>query len=173
MSHSLPLVSFYRLQLHASKQWTLESQSFPHGKERSHPGRHSHNGISTSLKKQSVPLPRDSCFYNRNMVFLPPCHSSSLSHALLLLQSKLIPFTISGGFPRRWRSGLTLAGCQVPTKATPSLPLLSWTGETKNRTKGSWVDTRTGRSLGSYRHGQNRLDLGRKKNLLPVKSRVG
>ena len=27
--------------------------------------------------------------------------------------------------------GLTLAGCQVPTKAALSLPLLSWTGERK------------------------------------------
>ena len=28
-------------------------------------------------------------------------------------------------------SGLTLARCQVPTKATLSLPLLNWTGEKK------------------------------------------
>ena len=27
--------------------------------------------------------------------------------------------------------GLTLAGCQVPTKSALSLPLLSWTGERK------------------------------------------
>ena len=37
--------------------------------------------------------------------------------------------------------GLTLAGCQVPTKATLSLPLLSWTGG-DNKTKGSWVKIR-------------------------------
>lgn len=40
--------------------------------------------------------------------------------------------------------GLTLAGCQVPTKA--SLPLPSSAGqERENTTKGSWVRIRTGR----------------------------
>lgn len=32
-------------------------------------------------KKKGVSLPRDSCFYNRNMFFPPACHSSSLSHS--------------------------------------------------------------------------------------------
>ena len=31
--------------------------------------------------------------------------------------------------PNNLCSGLTLAGCQVPTKAALSLPLLNWTGE--------------------------------------------
>lgn len=58
---------FMDCSLHASKQWTPESQSFPHEKERSHPGRHSHNVINASLK--SVSLPRNSCFYNKNAFF--------------------------------------------------------------------------------------------------------
>ena len=67
-------------------------------------------------------------------------------------------------------SGLTLAGCQVPTKAALSLPLLNWAGG-ENKTKGSWVEIRTGRSLTNYRHRQNRLDLGKNQfNLLLVKS---
>jgi len=39
-----------------------------------------------------------------------------------------------------------------------SLPFSDGQGR-ENITKGSWVDIRTGRSLTSYRHGQNRLDL--------------
>jgi len=35
--------------------------------------------------------------------------------------------------------GLKLAGCQVPTKATESLPPLSWTSQ-ENMTKVSWVE---------------------------------
>ena len=31
----------------------------------------------------------------------------------------------------------------------------------KNKIKGSWVEIRTGRSFTNYRHGQNRLDLGK------------
>jgi len=39
-----------------------------------------------------------------------------------------------------------MAGCQVPTKAALSLPLLSWTGEKKkNASKGLWVNLRTRR----------------------------
>ena len=57
-------------------------------------------------------------------------------------------------------SGLTLAECQVPTKAALSLPLHNWTGG-ENKTKGSWIEIRTGRSFTNYRHGQNRLDLGK------------
>jgi len=41
--------------------------------------------------------------------------------------------------------GLTLSGCQVPTKATLSLPLLSWTGA-----KALWVEIRTGTSFINY-----------------------
>jgi len=33
----------------------------------------------------------------------------------------------------------SLAGCEVPTKATLSLPLLIWTREKKKTMKGSWV----------------------------------
>lgn len=69
--------------MQASKEHLNLPPSLPHRKERSHPGRHSHNGIRTSQKKKkgSVSLPRDSCFYNRNMFFPPPRHSSSLSHS--------------------------------------------------------------------------------------------
>lgn len=42
--------------------------------------------------------------------------------------------------------GLSLSGCQVPTK--PSLSLLSANDqETENITKGSWVEKRTGREI--------------------------
>ena len=57
--------------------------------------------------------------------------------------------------------GLTLAGCQVPTKAALSLPPPQLDRGEKNITKGSWVEIRTGRSLSNYRHGQNKLDLGK------------
>ena len=40
--------------------------------------------------------------------------------------------------------GLTLTGCQVPTKATLSLPSSAGQGR-ENITKGSWVEIRTGR----------------------------
>jgi len=39
----------------------------------------------------------------------------------------------------------SLAGCEVPTKDSLSLPLLSCTGEKKNTIKVSWVEIRTGR----------------------------
>jgi len=55
----------------------------------------------------------------------------------------------------------SLAGCQVPTKAALSLPLLNWTGEKKNMTKGLWVEIRPGRSVSNYCHRQSRLDLGK------------
>jgi len=50
---------------------------------------------------------------------------------------------------------LTLAGHQVPTKATLSLPLVSWTGERKytERLEGRGKDKE--RSFTSYRHRQN------------------
>jgi len=55
--------------------------------------------------------------------------------------------------------GLTLAECQVPTKAALSLPFLSWTGDTKynERLVGQHKDG--GRSFTNCCHGQNRLDL--------------
>jgi len=45
------------------------------------------------------------------------------------------------------------AGCQVPTKAALSLPLLSWAGEKKydERLKGQDKDRE--RSLSNYHHG--------------------
>jgi len=52
--------------------------------------------------------------------------------------------------------------CQVPTKTTLSLPLLSWTGERKYDEKLEGWDKDRERSLSNYRHGQNRLNLGRK-----------
>jgi len=64
--------------------------------------------------------------------------------------------------------GLNLAGCQVPTKSTPSLPLLSWTGETKYNKK-LVGQNKGGRSLSNYCHRQNILNL-HKINLLPIKS---
>jgi len=41
--------------------------------------------------------------------------------------------------------GLTVAGHQVPTKAALSLPSSAGQGR-ENRTKGSWVEVRAGRS---------------------------
>lgn len=52
--------------------------------------------------------------------------------------------------------GLTLAGCQVPTKSLYHSLLLNWTGRQKCN-KGSWVDIRTGGSLNHYRHGKNKM----------------
>jgi len=52
----------------------------------------------------------------------------------MLLMFQLI---VSGG-------GLTLSGCQVPTKATLSLPSLAGKGR-DNITTGLWVEIRTGR----------------------------
>jgi len=53
----------------------------------------------------------------------------------------------------------------VPTKATLSLPLLSWTGERKYDERLKSRDKDRERSLSNYCHGQNRLDLGRKKKV--------
>ena len=55
--------------------------------------------------------------------------------------------------------GLTLAGCQMPTKWLCHSPSINNTGE-KNTMKSSWVEVRTGRSL-TYCHRQNGLDLGK------------
>jgi len=66
--------------------------------------------------------------------------------------------------------GLTLARCQVPSKDTLSLHLLSWMGR-ENILKGSWIEIRTGRSLTNYCHGQNGLDLEKiNLNLLLIKT---
>jgi len=68
--------------------------------------------------------------------------------------------------------GLTLAGCLVPTKATPSLHSSAGQGKgkKKNRTKDLWVEIRTERSLTDYHHGQNRLISGNEVNLLSTKT---
>jgi len=57
--------------------------------------------------------------------------------------------------------GLTLAGCQVPTKATRSLLSSAGGQQRENTMKGSWVEMRTGRWLSNYHHRQNRLDSGK------------
>lgn len=75
------LWSAYGLQLHASKQWTLESRVISSW-ERGLTKVDSHTMVpAIHQKKRSVSLPRDSCFYNRNTFFPPACHSSSLSHS--------------------------------------------------------------------------------------------
>jgi len=51
--------------------------------------------------------------------------------------------------------------CQVPTKATLSLPLLNRTGERKYNERLEGQDKDRERSLTNYCHGQNRLDLGK------------
>jgi len=56
--------------------------------------------------------------------------------------------------------------CQVPTKTTLSLPLLSWTGERKYDERLEGQDKDRERSLTSYHHGQHRLNLGRKGSLI-------
>jgi len=55
---------------------------------------------------------------------------------------------------------------QVPTKTILSFPLLSWTGEIKYDEKLRGRDKDRERSLTSYRHRQNRLNLGRKGSLI-------
>jgi len=58
-------------------------------------------------------------------------------------------------------SWFSLVGHQVPTKAAPSLHLLSWTGEKKYDERLLGRDKDMERSLTNYHHGQNRLDLGK------------
>ena len=58
----------------------------------------------------------------------------------------------------------------MPTKAALSLPLLSWTGERKYDERLEGRDKDRERSLTSYYHGQNRLNLGRKGNLIHQQS---
>jgi len=57
--------------------------------------------------------------------------------------------------------GLTLTGYQVPTKVTPSLPLLSWTGEKKYKKRLMGQDEDRERSFTNYCHRQSRLNLGK------------
>jgi len=52
--------------------------------------------------------------------------------------------------------------CQVPTKAALSMPLHSWTGEGEYGERLEGRDKDGERSLTSYHHGQNRLNLERK-----------
>jgi len=59
-----------------------------------------------------------------------------------------------------WLGWFSLAGCQVPTKATPSL-LLSWTGERKHDKRFMGWDKDRERSPTNYCHGQNRLNSGK------------
>ena len=56
--------------------------------------------------------------------------------------------------------------CQAPTKTTLSLPFLTWTGERKYDEMLQGRDKYRERSLTSYCHGQNRLNLGRKGSLI-------
>jgi len=52
--------------------------------------------------------------------------------------------------------------CQVPTKTTLSLSLLSWTGERKYDERLEGRDKDRKRSLTNYHHRQNRFNLERK-----------
>ena len=70
--------------------------------------------------------------------------------------------------------GLTAAGCQVPTKAALSLPLLNWTGETKyNGRLGEGRDKDRERSLTNYCHKQGRLNLGKLISFITNQIRAG
>jgi len=62
--------------------------------------------------------------------------------------------------------------CQVPTKISLSLPLLSWTGERKYDERLVNGDKDRETSLMNYHHGHNRLNLWRREmfNLSPIKS---
>jgi len=68
--------------------------------------------------------------------------------------------------------GFGLDTCQVPTNTALSLPLLSWAGKRKYDESLKGRDKDRERSLTSYCHGQNRLNLGGKGrfNLSPIKS---
>jgi len=60
----------------------------------------------------------------------------------------------------------SLDKCQVPTKITLSLPLLNWTGKRKYNERLVSGDEDMERSLTSYCHGQNSLNLGGKGSLI-------
>lgn len=65
--------------------------------------------------------------------------------------------------------GLTVAGCQAPTKATLIIPLHSWTGE-RNYNKGLMsLAIERKRSLAKDHCGQTDSAGGYKLNLLPIK----
>jgi len=63
--------------------------------------------------------------------------------------------------------------CQVPTKTTLSLPVLSWTGKRKYDERLQGRDKDRERALTNYCHGQNRLNLGRKGKFNSLPIRVG
>jgi len=56
--------------------------------------------------------------------------------------------------------GLTLAGCQVPTKAALSFPSSAGQGREKQNKRLVGRDEDSERSLSNYRHGQNRPNFG-------------
>jgi len=58
-------------------------------------------------------------------------------------------------------SWFSLGGCQVPTKTTLSLPLLSLTGEIKYEERLVGQEKDRERSLPHYLHRQNRLNSGK------------
>ena len=64
----------------------------------------------------------------------------------------------------------SLDNYQVLTTTALSLPLLSWTGERKYDERLMGRDKDRERSLTNYCHRQNRLNLGRKRSLSPIKS---
>ena len=68
--------------------------------------------------------------------------------------------------PATWAVCFGLDKCQAPTKTALSLSLLSWTGERKYDERVQGRDKDRERSLTSYCHGQNRLNLGRKGSLI-------
>jgi len=74
-----------------------------------------------------------------------------------------VPGKASGTTPALWWVDLGWLPDTYP--ATLSLPLLNRTEEEEKRKKSSWVEIKTGRSLTSYCHGQNRLD-SQKSNLI-------
>jgi len=57
-------------------------------------------------------------------------------------------------------SWFSLAGCQVPTKAALSFPLLNWTGERKYDKRLMDRDKDRERSLSNYYHGKTDLSWG-------------
>jgi len=61
-----------------------------------------------------------------------------------------------------WLFWFGLDKCQVPTKTALALPLLSWAGERRYDERLQGRDKDRERSLTSYCHGQNRLNLGRR-----------
>lgn len=85
---------------------------------------------------------------------------SKLGHCYILTELSRAFFTWALGW-------VCLAKGQTPTQALSHYPSSRGQGE-KIRSKNSWVKMRTERSLTTYCHGQNRLNL-RKINLLLIK----